>query len=173
MSTSSNNKEQKKKAPAKPSRGWMITINNPIIPCQMYLTQWLSDGNIVFGCGQTERGEQGTRHHQIYVVTKVNDANRNGYGIKWMKENIHSSAHFEPRHGTHQQAVEYCSKEDTRIEGPWTVGAWSEEEAKASGRAKGGATVKKNVEALMSDVKSGMTDSDLQDKYPNLGRECW
>lgn len=33
-----------------------------------------------------------------------------------------NSAHIEPRRGTPEQAIAYCSKEDTRIEGPWTFG---------------------------------------------------
>lgn len=31
-------------------------------------------------------------------------------------------AHFEPRRGTQKQAIAYCEKEDTRVEGPWRWG---------------------------------------------------
>lgn len=178
MATSSSSKSENvskgKKVPMKPSRGWVITINNPVIPLEMYLKQWLSDGNIVFGCGQTEHPPGGTKHHQAYIVTKVNDKNTNGFGIKWMKDSIHSSAHFEPRRGTHEEARDYCTlaeykgEKKHRIDGPWTVGGWSEEAAKAAGRAKGGEKVKQNCAQLMLDVKAGMDDYDIQDKYPNL-----
>jgi len=30
--------------------------------------------------------------------------------------------HFEVRHGTHEQARDYCIKEDTRLNGPWEFG---------------------------------------------------
>lgn len=32
------------------------------------------------------------------------------------------TAHFEPRRGTQQQAIVYCQKEDTRMDGPYTFG---------------------------------------------------
>lgn len=31
-------------------------------------------------------------------------------------------AHFESRHGSQDQAIAYCNKEDTRLDGPWTFG---------------------------------------------------
>lgn len=174
MSSNSSENNKSKKSPVKPARGWVITINNPKIPLSAYLDQWFSDGNIVFGCGQTEVGAEGTRHHQAYVVTKVNEKNSNGFGIKWMKENIHSTAHFEPRQGSHEEARDYCTLEEYkgvkkgRVDGPWTVGHWSPEEAQAKGGKKGNDTYKKNVSALMEDVEAGLPDIELQRKYPQL-----
>lgn len=37
------------------------------------------------------------------------------------------TAHFEPRHGTQAQAIAYCQKEDSRIEGPWIWGVKKEQ----------------------------------------------
>lgn len=165
--------QQKKKSII--SRGWMVTINNPKIPGDAYLAQWIADGNIVFGCGQLEQApETGTPHLQMYIVTKVNDANKNGFGVKWMKENIHSTAHLDKRQGSHEQARDYCTlpeyngKTKIVLAGPWTVGEWSEIEEKQKGSTKGGAKVKLNWDNLLSEVKAGQSDKYLMEKYPHL-----
>lgn len=172
---SSSSENKSKKAPIKPSRGWIVRISNPVIPLDMYLNQWFADGNIVFGCGQTEVSPAGGhRHHQAYVVTKVNDKNSHGFGIKWMKENIHSSAHFEPRRGTHEEARDYCTLEEYkgelkgRVAGPWTVGDWTPEQAQAAGGKKGNVAYKKNVGDMFNMVKAGATDRQLAEEFPHL-----
>lgn len=158
----------------KPSRGWVITINNPVIPLDMYLQQWIADGNIVFGCGQTEHPPGGTKHHQAYIVTKVNEKNTNGFGIKWLVQNIHSHAHFEPRRGSHEEARDYCTLEEYkgekkhRIAGPWTVGEWSPEEAMAKGGKKGNVAYKKNVADMFKRVDEGASDRELAVEFPHL-----
>lgn len=116
----------------------MVTINNPVIPGDAYLQQWLQDEAIVFGCGQLEKGAKGTKHLQLYVVTVPNKNNKNGQSQTWVKTHIHSTAHLDKRRGTHAEAVRYCTKSDTRVAGvlydfsclglsvsagPWTVGA--------------------------------------------------
>lgn len=170
--------QQKKKTII--SRGWMITINNPKIPGDAYLAQWLADGKIVFGCGQLERAPStGTPHHQMYVVTCVNPKNPKGYGLKWMKDNIHSNAHLEKRMGTHEEARDYCTLPEYKgktkdvITGPWTVGEWSgahelTAEERKKGSTKGGAKVKLNYETMLSEIKAGQSDLYLMEKYPHL-----
>lgn len=71
---------------------WMFTINNPTnigIPRTWQGTDYC--------CWQLEKGEQGTPHLQGYVA--------------WPKprrlselKKVHSTAHWEPRLGDHQQA---------------------------------------------------------------------
>lgn len=34
--------------------------------------------------------------------------------------------HFEVRKGTREQARDYCRKEETRVDGPWELGTWTE-----------------------------------------------
>lgn len=175
---SNNNQEEKKKTTS--SRGWMVTINNPKIPGDAYLAQWLADGLIVFGCGQLERApETGTPHHQMYVVTIPNPSNKNGYGIKWMKQKLHNTAHFDNRRGTHEQARDYCTlpeyegKKKIVITGPWTVGEWSGAHEltaaeRKKGSTKGGEKVKANWNTMLADIKAGKSDLDLMMQYPHL-----
>ena len=94
------------------SRYWMFTLNNP---------SGDSDNPQIFleGCKyaiyQLERGDSGTTHYQGYVQFKTH---KTLFGLK----KINPRCHWEQRNGSHQQAVDYCSKEDTRVEGPWTIG---------------------------------------------------
>lgn len=164
----------KKQAPII-SRGWMITINNPKIPGDAYLAQWMSDGHIVFGCGQLERApETGTPHLQMYIVTKANEKNPKGFSRKWVSTNIHSNAYLAKREGTHAEARDYCTLPEYKgkakevLAGPWTVGEWSDEEGPKKGGKAAGAKHKLNVESMLKEVKDGKSDLYLMEKYPHL-----
>lgn len=92
-------------------RNILITINNPD---DSDLLSLQSD-RIQYSIYQVEKGKEGTVHIQGYVELK--QASRLT-GIK----KLFPRAHIERRLGTQQQAIEYCSKEDTRIEGPFEYG---------------------------------------------------
>lgn len=93
------------------SRNWLFTLNNPkdLKP------------EVKLGTGynfliyQLEKGENGTLHHQGYVNFKQPIALT---GLKKLLK----EAHWEARKGSHDQAKAYCSKDDTRIDGPWKFG---------------------------------------------------
>nr|QKI29014.1 Rep [Kummerowia striata CRESS virus] len=63
---------------------------------------------------QKERGDGDTNyiHWQGYFKLKQK------HTLPWLKQNVHPSAHFEVKRGTVQQAIAYCTKEDTRLEAP-------------------------------------------------------
>jgi len=143
----------------------MGRISNPKILLIDYFTQWFSDKNIVFATGQTEKGEQGTVHHQFYVVTSANPKNKNGWSLKWMKENLHPTAHWEGRRGTHQEAVDYVNKFDTRVSGPWTIGSWSEEENKKKAGSKGGQVNGSKILQIKEAIDEGATDNELYESH--------
>ena len=89
---------------------WIFTINNPSsndLPRAWPGVKWC--------CWQLEAGENGTPHLQGYVV--LEKKKRLG-GIK----KLDGTAHWEVRKGTHEQAKAYCTKELTRVEGPWEFG---------------------------------------------------
>jgi len=160
-------------------RNWMFTINNPIV-------NDLPDrfaNNCEFITWQLERGEKGTPHLQGYMVLKANPANKNGRTKKWVLDNIAPmGCYFEPRNGSHEQAVHYCNKpiegckckhcepKPVRLAGPWTVGKWDEVESArhAAGGRAAGAVHKRTVEDLLGDIKGGASDREVLDKYPRL-----
>lgn len=121
---------------------WLFTINNPT---------WEDDPlkwpGVKFIAFQKERGDEtGTEHFQGYVQFKVNKR------LAACKA-LHLTAHWELRKGTHEQAKAYCTKEDTRIDGPWIEGV---EPAPAK---------RNDLSLCMADVKAGMTEVELAEKY--------
>ena len=89
---------------------WVFTINNPTDDDDP--SKW---EGVKYLCYQKELGEEQTEHYQGYVLFSSNKR------LSALKK-LNSRAHWEPRKGTHQQAVDYCTKEATRIDGPWTIG---------------------------------------------------
>jgi len=104
------------------SRYWCFTWNNPV--ANNLPDEWVIDGNVDAVWWQLE--DEGTPHLQGYLVL-TNPANKNGRSLKWLKDNLTKKAHFEPRSGTHQQAIDYCQstgahKDKPRVAGPWFAG---------------------------------------------------
>jgi len=92
-----------------PSRAWLFTLNNPEnneVPNTL---------RAKFCTWQLETGEQGTPHLQGYCIFEKSTR------LSALKKLL-PTAHWERRQGTHEQAVEYCNKIDTRQQGPWTYG---------------------------------------------------
>lgn len=93
------------------------TLNNPTLSEYQALVASVP-ATVSFLTFQLEVGENGTRHLQGYAematATKMATA----------KKAIGNRAHLEVRQGTQQQAIVYCSKEDTRAAGtsPETYG---------------------------------------------------
>lgn len=92
------------------STNWIFTLNNPTsddLP-----RAWPDVRYCIY---QVEVGDSGTRHLQGYVI--INKKKTLG-GMKRLDRN----AHWEMRKGTHEQAKAYCSKETTRLAGPYEIG---------------------------------------------------
>lgn len=93
-------------------RNWMFTLNNPSDHI-MKPNTWPDMKYVIW---QVESGENGTPHWQGYIQFKTS------HRLNWLKTRCSRTAHWEPRKGTHEQAVEYCSKSETRISGPFIFG---------------------------------------------------
>lgn len=96
-------------------------------------------------------------------MTKVNPRNKNGFTLKWLKEAFGTKSHFEVRRGTHEQAVAYANKVDSRIDGPWTVGEWVSNEEKQAGL--GQRTKKSTLTDVKDDIDSGVPEIELWNRH--------
>ena len=90
-------------------RFWCFTINNPTAEDDP--NKW----DVRFVVWQKEKGDEETEHYQGYVEMP------RGVRLAAMKK-INARAHWEPRQGTQEQAIAYCEKEESRVEGPWRKG---------------------------------------------------
>ncbi len=94
------------------ARSWCFTLNNP----KDNQAPGLMDG-IKYATWQLERSDSGTPHLQGVVLFEK--PCRLGTVKKCV---CMEGAHWEAKKGTWDQAIGYCNKEDTRVEGPWTIG---------------------------------------------------
>jgi len=149
----------------KQSRAFCFTLNNPVradIP-----KDWFDAKDVVYVVWQVEVGEAGTQHLQGYLITKENPKSKAGFTIKWCKDNLNGKAHFEPRMGTHKQARDYCTKEESRKMGtgfgPWELGHWKDQDTT---RAEAGERAKKvSLLDVKATIDAGATDAMLWDKH--------
>ncbi|UPW41887.1 replication associated protein [Dipodfec virus RodF1_123] len=102
------------------ARCWCGTLN--AVEAGFNGQQWLEQkkDKIKYGIGQLEQGHE-TEHWHFQFYIQLHRSQR----LNWLKQNIDTQAHFEPARGTAEQNKAYCSKEDTRIDGPWEVGICS------------------------------------------------
>ena len=80
----------------------------------------MTSGVVKFICGQLERGEQEGRLHLQYMV-QLERSRR----LSHLRTAICNRSHWEPVYGSNLQAKAYCTKEATRVSGPWEYGCLS------------------------------------------------
>lgn len=96
--------------PQTQSRHWCFTLNNPLEP--YILPSW---SGIVYRIYQLEKGASGTIHLQGFVSF----VKRHTFGPV---KRLLPTAHWEIAKGNPAQNKAYCSKEETRLAGPWEEG---------------------------------------------------
>lgn len=99
---------------------WLTTINNPDTSVESHeeiVMRVAKHPQFKYVCGQLEKGESGTVHLQIFTQFKTS---------------VRGAALSKIYHG-HNEMVKkdngaraYCMKTDTRIEGPWEFGKYSD-----------------------------------------------
>lgn len=100
-------------------RNFVFTKNNPVLDGEHFLTALRESLPVRYIIFQKEEGEEThTPHFQGYVELSKQQSHR-------QLQAALDGAHFEARRGTAAQAKAYCSKEDTRVDGPWEHGEMS------------------------------------------------
>lgn len=104
---------------------WCFTINNPTRDTDdldgsanmgwLDLKRLLAAPDLTYCICQLEQGEEKTQHLQGYLELSKNSR------LSALKILL-PRAHLETRKGTQQQAIDYCSKAESRLEGPWEHG---------------------------------------------------
>lgn len=127
------------------ARRWCFTLNNPSEADKTTLNLGpLMRGGVY----QLERGANGTEHLQGYVEFS------RGLRLASVRS-ILPTAHWEQAKGTADQCKEYCTKDDTRIDGPWHVGA----------PLGGNPGRRSDLVELAESVKLGATTRDIADNH--------
>lgn len=105
------------------SRNWVVTLNNPAgasaSPTEHHAATrvlFQNEDKVAYSIFQIERGESGTLHAQGYIQF------RNPQSLSGVRSAISPRGHYEVRRGTHEQAKEYASKEDSRVSEPEEFG---------------------------------------------------
>ena len=122
------------------SRRWMFTINNPSIPAGVF--PFTNDRDLVkYLVYQRECGDASSLpHNQGFCILK------HAVTLNRLKKAC-NRAHFEIARGSLKQCIDYCTKDDTRISGPYRFG----DEPKV-----GGSTV------ALDDLREGIKDGTLK-----------
>lgn len=143
---------------------WCFTLNNPAQKgitadgFKKMLQEHVDNNRIIYAVFQQEQGNKDhTIHFQGYIQFTTKQR------LTWIKNNVDDKAHWTACNGTAEENVAYCTKEDTRMAGPWEVGTL---EKKGKGRRTDYELMQKTV------VECPHFDQDLINKCmvvaPNL-----
>lgn len=130
------------------ARNWMFTLNHAGEHPPELLDEELFPEWVTYCVWQLEVGEQGTYHYQGYMEC------RGTHSIAQIQEiEGFEGAHLEIRRGTTDQAITYCTKQETRVDGPWYHG-----EPKEQGKRNDLTTIKAKLD-------QGATSKRIADEH--------
>ncbi len=106
------------------SRRWCLTLNNPENYCtngrditlEELFSEYDKTSGLRYAIWQLEKGDEGTPHIQAYV--EFGRPTRFSFIKPWFDTHGHWEVARKPR----EACVRYCSKEPSRISGPWEFG---------------------------------------------------
>ena len=130
------------------SRNFVFTINNPTVsPIELLANV---RGKCRYICFQEEAGEgTGTKHYQGMLVYD------NPRRFASVQSDLGQRCHVEVMKGSVDQAKAYCTKEDTRLSGPWE-----------DGTAPKGSGHRSDLEALALRIVNGETPAEIAHSDP-------
>lgn len=144
--SSSNAQQPNPAATRAKAREYICTIPETAFQ-QNDLQQLLQESNVAHAVWQLEEGgNTGYQHYQLYV--RFNSP-RSFNGVRTMFKNSHVEVVKET-----EAAIRYCSKQPTRISGPFTLGT-----AKKQG-------TRNDIKAFADTVASGAADAELWTEHP-------
>jgi len=137
------------------SRSFCFTLNNydALLDFEYPIVK---EPKLRYAIYSEEVGEEGTPHLQGYM--EFNEPVRFTY-IKKTYAAL-NTAHFEPRHGTREQARDYCQKVDdpTFIDGPYIYGSWEH----------GGQGNRNDIAYVLEDVRKGKKPMEIAIDHPRV-----
>lgn len=135
------------------TRSWLFTLNNPTSLIVLDEDK-VSALKILYLVYQKEVGAQGTPHLQGYVYFQ-NPVRMVGCkaALVALSDDTAKGAHLEVARGTAQQNRDYCTKVDTRVEGPFEYGVIPKQGSRS------------DLGAIKDLIDSGASEADVAEQY--------
>lgn len=132
-------------------RNWCFTINNPTITPIALGSKLTAHPHFRYVVFQSEAGANGTTHYQGYIEFSK------PIRFNACKNIIGGNPHLEKRHGTRDQARDYCMKDATRLPNtsPHEYGTW----ATSPG-------ARNDILQIADEFKAGKRIREIANEYP-------
>lgn len=131
------------------SRRFILTINNEQRTDEELCTYIQGLEHFKYCMFQREKGhEKGTEHIQMFLVFTI------GKRFSTIKDYF-PTAHIEKAQGNSVQCRDYCSKEDTRISGPYELGEFSQQGSRS------------DLKTIVELVQANASDDDILRLFPS------